>query len=258
MKADRSGNMKPRLQATQSQGHYPGRQPATRRKRWLIWINCRWPLLLTVIFGVWLGLPWLAPVFMKLGWTTGAEAIYFLYALQCHQLPQRSFFLFGEKSMYSLAEIQAAWQTTDNPLILRQFVGNPELGWKVAWSDRMVYMYTSILVFGWFYWPLRRRIRPLPLWAIALFFVPLAIDGGSHVISDLSGLSSGFRASNEWLAALTGSIFSDSFYAGDALGSFNAWMRLLTGLLAGIGLAWLACPFLEETWLRTKRDENTL
>lgn len=247
MKIVWAGSTKTGLQTAHNRDHHDGRQPVTGRKRWLNRTGHRWPLLLTVIFGLWLGLPWLAPIFMRLGWTTAAEAIYFLYALQCHQLPQRSFFLFGEKSMYSLAEIQAAWQTTDNPLILRQFVGNPELGWKVAWSDRMVYMYTSILVFGWLYWPLRRWVRPLPLWAIALFFVPLAIDGGSHFISDLSGLSSGFRATNEWLAALTGSIFPDSFYTGNALGSFNAWMRLLTGLLVGIGLAWLACPYLEET-----------
>jgi hypothetical protein len=36
--------------------------------------------------------------------------------------------------MYSLPEIQTAWQETFNPLILRQFVGNPEMGWKMAWS----------------------------------------------------------------------------------------------------------------------------
>lgn len=124
------------------------------------------------------------------------------------------------------------------------------MGWKVAWSDRMVYMYTSILFFGWLYWPLRRRVRPLPLWAITLFFVPMAIDGGSYFISDLAGFSDGFRAGNEWLAALTGHAFSTGFYAGDALGSFNSLMRLLTGLLVGVGLAWLVCPYLETTWLK--------
>jgi hypothetical protein len=32
---------------------------------------------------------------------------------------------------------------TDNPLVLRQFVSSPELGWKVAWSDRMISLYTG-------------------------------------------------------------------------------------------------------------------
>ena len=46
----------------------------------------------------------------------------FLHSFFCHQLPERSFFLFGEKSMYSLREIQSAWQDTLNPMILRQFI----------------------------------------------------------------------------------------------------------------------------------------
>jgi hypothetical protein len=69
---------------------------------------------------------------------TGQEVIYFIYSFFCHQLPERSFFLFGEKSMYSLGEIQAVWQNTANPMILRQFIGNESMGWKIAWSDRMI------------------------------------------------------------------------------------------------------------------------
>jgi hypothetical protein len=48
---------------------------------------------------------------------------------------------------------------TDNPLILRQFVGNPEMGWKVAWSDRMVSLYGGIFLFTLFY-----RLLPGQLW----------------------------------------------------------------------------------------------
>jgi len=55
--------------------------------------------------GLFIGLPWLAPVFMKLGWTSLGNAIYLLYALECHQLPQRTYFVFGTKMTYSLAEI---------------------------------------------------------------------------------------------------------------------------------------------------------
>lgn len=32
--------------------------------------------------------------------------------------------------------------------VLRQFTGNPQMGWKIAWSDRMVAMFTSLWVFG--------------------------------------------------------------------------------------------------------------
>ena len=41
----------------------------------------------------------------------------------------------------------------------------------------------------------------------------------------------GFRDTNAWLAALTGNALPDSFYMGDQLGSFNSWMRWLTGFL---------------------------
>ena len=67
--------------------------------------------------------------------------------------------------MYSLEEIQTVWQETINPMVLRQFIGNPEMGWKVAWSDRMVSMYASILVFAWLWYPLRKRLKLLPWWA---------------------------------------------------------------------------------------------
>jgi uncharacterized membrane protein len=185
---------------------------------------------------------------MKLGWTSAAGFIYLVYSTQCHQLPQRSYFLFGAQPTYELAEIQAAWRTTDNPMILRQFVGNPEMGWKVAWSDRMVSMYTSILFGGLLYWPFRRRLRPLSLWGFALLLLPMVIDGGTHMLSDMAGIGRGFRDSNAWLAALTQNGLPATFYAGDGLGSFNSWMRLLTGLLFGLGIVWLGYPYLEASF----------
>jgi uncharacterized membrane protein len=219
----------------------------SKAKRLVYYLGRHWLLFLTLLLGVWVSLPWLAPVFMKLGWTGAGKAIYLLYAPQCHQLPQRSFFLFGDKFMYSLDEVQAAWQHTNNPLLLRQFIGDPEMGWKVAWSDRMVAMYTSLPLFALLYRPLRHRLRPLPLWALVLLLLPMALDGGTHVISDFTaGIGSGFRYNNVWLAELTDHALSTTFYAGNGLGSFNSWMRLLTGLLFALGLSWLLYPYLHR------------
>ena len=106
-------------------------------KRVVLGLARHWLLFVNLLIAIWVGLPWLAPVFMNLGWSSAGKAVYLFYSFQCHQLPERSFFLFGTKGMYSLAEIQTAWQNTDNPFLLRQFIGNPEMGWKVAWSDRM-------------------------------------------------------------------------------------------------------------------------
>ena len=169
-----------------------------------------------------------------------------VYSFLCHQLPQRSLFLFGPKTMYSLGEIQAAWQDTINPLVLRQFIGSPEMGWKVAWSDRMISMYTSILIFAWVWYPLRRKIKPLPWWGLLLFLIPMGIDGTTHMVSDLFGIGQGFRDSNAWLATLTKHAFPATFYAGDALGSFNSWMRWITGILFGLGIVWFGFPYLDE------------
>jgi hypothetical protein len=75
----------------------------------------------------------------------------------------------------------------------------------------------------------------------------MVIDGGSHAVSDLAGIGQGFRDSNLWLAALTHHALPPTFYAGDALGSFNSWMRFLTGLLAGSGIAWFVFPYMLQS-----------
>jgi uncharacterized membrane protein len=207
-----------------------------------------WFTFFGIVAGIYVLLPFLAPAFMAIGWSGAGKAIYFIYSFLCHQLPERSFFLFGQKFTYSLSEIQAAWQNTTNPLILRQFIGTPEMGWKVAWSDRMVSMFTSIWIFGLLWFPFRRRLPKLPLWGFALFLLPMALDGTSHFISDFWGIGQGFRDNNVWLAILTNHIFTPMFYAGDAWGSFNSSMRLLTGLLFGLGVVWFAFPYIDESF----------
>lgn len=221
---------------------------APKSKRSVLdWISHHWFEVFLIVYGIWIWLPFLAPVLMNLGWEGAGKTIYFIYSLFCHQLPERSFFFFGEKTMYTLSEIQAAWQDTVNPMILRQFIGNPEMGWKVAWSDRMISFYSSVWLFALLWYPLRRKVKPLSWWTFALFLLPMALDGGTHAVSDLAGIGLGFRDSNLWLATLTNNSFPASFYAGDALGSFNSWARFLTGLLAGLAIVWLALPYIFQS-----------
>lgn len=229
--------------------------PTMRAKRFAYWLSQHWLLVFGVLFGLFVGLPWLAPLFRHWGWNAAANGIYTLYSTQCHQLPQRSFFLFGPQVMYSLDTIQAAWQNTDNPLTLRQFVGNSEMGWKVAWSDRMVYMYTAVLFGAALFGLWRKRIKPIPLWGFILFLLPMAVDGFSHFISDATGgMGGGFRDNNAWLALLTNNVFPITFYAGDALGSFNSWMRFLSGLFFGLGMVWFTFPHLERSFAQTAQE----
>ncbi len=150
--------------------------------------------------------------------------------------------------MYSVNEIQDVWQKTDNPLILRQFIGSPEMGWKVAWSDRMISMYGGVWVAALLWWLFGKRTSKISIWIFILLAFPMALDGTTHLISDFSGITAGFRYTNDWLAALTRNYFSNSFYAGDAIGSFNSWARWISGLLFGFGLVWWAFPYIGESF----------
>ncbi len=213
-------------------------------------ISKHWMLVISLSFGFYVGLPFLAPVFKRLGLDGLANGIYFLYSFLCHQYPQRSFFLFGQNSSYSLETIKL-WQDTRNPLLLGKFIGNSQLGWKVAWSDRMVSMFSSIPIISWLWYPFRRKIKPLSLGGFLLLVVPMGVDGITHIISDFAGLGNGFRFTNTWLQILTGSAFSGEFYSGTQLGSFNSSMRLLTGLLFGIGVVWFFFPQLDILFRKT-------
>jgi uncharacterized membrane protein len=211
------------------------------------WFASHWFSVFAIAYGLWIWLPWLAPVMMQSGQTELGKAIYFVYSLFCHQLPERSFFLFGSQMMYSLSDVQMAWQDTLNPMVLRRFIGNDAMGWKLAWSDRMVSFYTTVWLFAMAWWPFRRKIKPLPWWAFVLLLVPMFLDGITHMVSDFSGLGRGFRDSNDWLLTLT-NYKLPLVYAGDALGSFNSWSRLVTGVLAGLGIAWFALPHVERSF----------
>jgi uncharacterized membrane protein len=216
-----------------------------RIDQFVSWISRHWLAIMNALAGVWVGLPWLAPVLMHIGAIAPAGLIYALYGLQCHQLPQRSYFLFGNQLMLPLKDILTAYPVQD-PLLLRPFIGTADLGWKVAWSDRMVSLYTPLFVGGVLFALSRgqwRRWGPMPVRAWVLAFVPLAVDGLSHLVNDVSGLA--FRDTNAWLAVLTGHVLPAAFYAGDALGSFNWWMRLVTGLLAGFATVWALYPRLD-------------
>ena len=141
-------------------------------KHWLSWF--------TLLTGIWVGLPWVAPILMHQGMTQAAWLIYAIYSPQCHQLPQRSYFLYGDQFMLPLEQILTITGARD-PLTLRWFLGTPTLGWKVAWSDRMVSLYTPLFVGALVYQLVGRRWKPVRWsWTLLLPYLPLLIDGMSH------------------------------------------------------------------------------
>jgi len=82
----------------------------------------------------------------------------------------------------------------------------------------------------------------------------MALDGTTHLISDFAGIGQGFRDTNLWLALVTHNALPLTFYIGDAWGSFNSIMRLLTGIFFGIGIVWFAFPYVDDTF----KDSNPI
>lgn len=205
-----------------------------------------WLNVFLLVYGLFVFLPFLAPLMMKWDLPAVGRIIYFIYSFFCHQLPERSLFFFGPRWMYSISEIGSVWQNTDNPLILRQFIGNSQMGWKVAWSDRMISMYGGIWLAA-LVWSFYRKHRKLSVWIFILLASPMVLDGFTHLMSDFSGLAAGFRYTNHWLAVVTLNYFPSTFYIGDSLGSFNSSMRWLSGFLFAFGFVWWLFPYLFET-----------
>ena len=208
-----------------------------------------WLILLTLPLGLFVLGAVAAPTLMATGLEWPGRALYALYGLTCHQLPQRSYFLFGPRLVqtYSWDQLLAAGM---DPLRPRQFLGTAEMGYKLGLAHRNTAIYGSLLV-GSFVFGLVARLRGrrrlhisrwtlVAPWLLALLF--MAVDGGSHLVSELSRWD--FRADNVWLQTLTGGALPAHFYVGDGIGSFNWLMRTVTGTLVGLTSAWLVLPTL--------------
>jgi len=223
------------------------------------WTLRNWIVVFIVFFGLFNALPLIAPLAARLGLEPLARVIYLMYAPLCHQMAQRSFFLFGPQVMYSPEQLPLALtpDLSANMLALKQFAGNAAIGWKVAWSDRMVYMYGatwfSALVYALV--SKRRPVKRLSVVVFALLMLPMALDGTTHLLSDLGagGLFGGFRYTNDWLVTLTSGSLPIWVYRGDAFGSFNSWMRLISGIGFGVALVWLAFPVIEDAMDQSRR-----
>ena len=114
----------------------------------------------------------LAPSLASVGAYWPSRVIYFVYRLTCHQLPERSFFLFGH---------------------------------KMAICARCMAIYMSFWGMGLLYgvwkatpWGRRRRPRPLPIKWLAVLAAPMFIDGVAQLV--------GLHESTNLLRTITGTL----------------------------------------------------
>jgi len=213
--------------------------------RLILGLARHWLLVVNVFLGLYIGLAVLAPVLMASGFAGPGRAIYRFFSFQCHQLPQRSYYLFSQTGgiqTYALDQVVAWGADPSSPFTLRAFVGNPEIGFKMAIAHRLTAIHTAMFAGGLLWALVGRRLPRLSILGLVLLALPMALDGGSHMLSEITRL--GFRESNAWAEWLTGSLFSSSFYIGTTVGSLNWLLRTMTGTLFGLASIWFVFPYL--------------
>jgi len=194
-----------------------------RITRWVTrfahWVSVHWLLMLNLAMGLWAGLPILAPILAHAGYGRGAQLLYWLFRPLCHQIPERSFFLFGRQWTYSYEQLSQLLGGGD---VSQRWIGQGVIGYKTAICQRDVAIYASLLLAGLIFSLVRGRAKPLRPKILGLMILPMAIDG----MGQLVGLWS------------------------------STWeSRVATGALFGVACAWFAFPYLERG-MREVRQET--
>ncbi|RMH02176.1 MAG: DUF2085 domain-containing protein [Chloroflexi bacterium] len=250
----------------------PQKQPVTGWQRTLVigidqfiyLFSKHWLAVFNSVIAIYVALPILAPVLMHAGIERPARIIYTIYSPMCHQMASRSFFLFGEQYAYpreiaptSLKPIEA--YLDDIPefagvpesnwvaftLAARAFLGNSQMGYKMALCERDIGIYGAVLLGGLLYAVLRKRVKPLPVVAFVLVGMgPIGLDGFSQLFGYYALPIDGSEPSG--FTAVLHMIFP--------LRESTPFLRLFTGMLFGLMLVWLAYPRIEEGMRQTRME----
>lgn len=216
-----------------------------------------WAVVVALVAGLYVGIPFIAPVAMYYGHTGIANVIYTVYGPPiCHHMAFRTWFLFGDQIAYprKLAGVAGATfedyarqdpafanidvDTLNANLVYAavSFPGNPQMGYKLALCERDIAIYGSIALFGLVFALLRKlkvRVPYLPFWVYLLIAIaPIGLDGFSQ-----------YFASPPFYG------FGLSFYP---IRESTPFLRTLTGALFGIGNAWLAFPYIDDSMVETR------
>ena len=181
------------------------------------WMSRHYLALINFIVIIYVSIPFLAPVLMKIGLFVPARIIYKTYGVVCHQLAFRSWFLFGDQIAYprssagvkNLQPFEVATGISEQDYFgARSYEGDEKVGYKVALCERDVAIYLAILLFGLAYAITGRKFPPLH-WAIWLVIglLPIGLDGISQIISQPPFNILPYRESTPLLRTITGGLF---------------------------------------------------
>ncbi len=117
--------------------------------RLILGLARHWLLIFNLVFGLYAGLPLLAPLLMTWGQTRAANAIYFVYQFLCHQMPSRCY-----------------------------YIGR----FQVGLCQRDLAIYGGACLAGMLFAMVRDRVKPLPIPVWLILVAPLALDGITQLV----------------------------------------------------------------------------
>lgn len=154
-----------------------------------------WLTIANVLVALFVALPIAAPLLLAHGQTNAAEGIYALYSAVCHQWAFRSYFILGSAHVHGLPELLAVLPDRQ----VYATLGDAELGYKVAFCQRDLAIYLTVLLAGLGYAAWRARMAPLGVPAYLALIAPMALDGFTQLF--------GWRESTVELRTVTGALF---------------------------------------------------
>ncbi len=211
-----------------------GRRTAIFLQKMVYYLSKYWYGFAMLVSTLFLLLGFAAPALMAQNRVETAQKIYRFLAINNHQLPERSYFLFGEEEgmqTYTIPQLEAAGMDAANR---QTFLGNEIIGYKTGLNHRMMAIFIGMFI-GGIAWGLSRGRLRMGLVVFLLLLLPILLDGFSHTLSENG---SGFREVNQWARILTGNQFPNSFYTESTAGSLNWWLRTMTGTLFGLAITW--------------------
>lgn len=196
-------------------------------------------IIISVFMFLYILVPFVAPILAHGGYYQAANGIYKVYRIICHQLAFRSYFLYGEQSYYprELAGIEKAISYDDitnheeiDLEFASSFIGNEELGYKVAICQRDIAIYGSLALFGIIFHVTGKKIKNIKwYWWFLFGLIPIGIDG----LSQIPSLSTGWPS---WVP----------------IRESTPILRVITGSLFGFFTAWYIYPLMEESVVDTR------
>ena len=175
-----------------------------------------YPLIFAFVFIFHVAFSALPALLMKQRHRDAADLVYKYYRIMCHQMPQRSWFLFGSQPYYPLTvpedsgmlSFEEAAGFVPGVIEGRSFYGTPEMGYKMAICERDTAIYGAMTLFCLIFALAGKHIfTPHPLLLLLFGAVPMALDGVSQLLGHVIPRVFPLRESTPLLRTVTGALF---------------------------------------------------